>query len=254
MIEAPALFVGGITHRRLIHPTYEFRYRYVAFLLDIDGLEALDRKCRLFTYNRRGPISLLDRDYGPRDGTPLRPWIDSILRERGLHQADGRVLLLTVPRVLNSAFNPLSVWLCLDRQDRPRAALAEVHNTFGEVYGYLLHQDGEPLSFPIRSRAAKVFHVSPFLPRDGEYRFRISQPGAQLGISIGYFGDEGHRLTAVQQGTRRPLTDAQLWRLLGRLPPPGLRAFGAIHWQALKIYLRGGTVYPKPDRPEELVG
>ncbi|MBK5935393.1 DUF1365 domain-containing protein [Halorhodospira halophila] len=254
MIEAPALYVGGVTHRRSIAPQYHFRYRYAAFLFDVDGLPALDARCRLFAYNRSGPISLHDRDYGPRDGTPLRPWIDSVLAERGLDTADGRVLLLTVPRVLNHAFNPLSVWFCLDRDERPRAVLCEVHNTFGEVYGYLLHQDGAPMPFPIRSQATKVFHVSPFLPVDGEYRFRFSALTESLAVAIGYHGEEGRRLSAVQTGERRSLTDGQLLRILGRLPPPGIRALVGIHWQALKIYLRGGRFHSKPESPKELVG
>ncbi len=254
MIEAPALYVGGVTHRRMIAPQYHFRYRYAAFLFDVDDLPALDARSRLFSYNRSGLISLHDRDYGPRDGTPLRPWIDTLLAERGLDTADGRVLLLTVPRVLHHAFNPLSVWFCLDRDERPRAVLCEVHNTFGEVYGYLLHQDGAPMSFPIRSQATKVFHVSPFLPVDGEYHFRFSALTESLAVAIGYHGEEGQRLSAVQTGARRPLTDGQLLRILSRLPPPGLRALAGIHWQALKIYLRGGRFHRKPEPPKELVG
>ncbi|MFW6345077.1 MAG: DUF1365 domain-containing protein, partial [Halomonas sp.] len=250
MIEAPALYVGAVTHRRLIAPTYYFRYRYVSFMLDLDDLPALDQRSRLFAYNRRGLISLHECDYGPRDGSPLRPWIDAVLRARGLDTADGRVLLLTVPRVLHQAFNPLSVWFCLDRQEQPRAVLCEVHNTFGEAYGYLLHQDGAPMTFPLRSRATKVFHVSPFLPLDGEYRFRISALADTMAIAIGYHGEEGQRLAAVQSGERRPLTDAQLWRILGRLPPPGIRALAGIHWEALKIYLRGGQFHRKPEPPE----
>ncbi len=254
MIEAPALYVGAVTHRRTVAPTYHFRYRYAAFLLDLDDLPALDRRSRLFAYNRRGLISLYDQDYGPQDGTPLRPWIDGVLRERGLDTADGRVLLLTVPRVLNHAFNPLSVWFCLDRDEQPRAVLCEVHNTFGETYGYLLHQDGAPMAFPIRSRATKVFHVSPFFPVDGEYRFLLSALTESLTVAIGYDGAEGQRLSAVQTGERRPLTDGQLWRILGRLPPPGIRALAGIHWEALKIYLRGGQFHSRPQPPEERIG
>ncbi len=252
MIEAPALYTGAVMHRRLLAPEYRFRYRYRAVLLDLDDLPALDARTRLFAYNRRGPVSLHDADYGPRDGSPLRPWVDGVLRERGL-AADGRVLLLTVPRVLGHAFNPLSVWYCLDRDEQPRAVLCEVHNTFGEAYTYLLHRDGEPLAFPIHSQATKVFHVSPFLPLDGEYRFRLSEPAEHIAVSIGYHGPEGRRLAASQTGERRPLTDAALARLL-TLPPPGWRALAGIHWQALKIYLRGGKYHPRPEPPEERIG
>lgn len=252
MIETPAIYPGAVLHRRMTAPTYRFRYRYVAFLLDLDELPALDARSRLFAHNRHGLVSLYDADYGPRDGSPLRPWIDNLLRERGI-AADGRVLLLTVPRVLGHSFNPLSAWFCLGADERPRAVLCEVHNTFGESHGYLLHDDGAPLDFPVRSEAAKTFHVSPFFPLDGGYRFRLSAPGEQLAVSIGYHGAEGQRLAAVQTGERRPLTDGQLLRLLGRLPPPGVRALAQIHWQALKIYLRGGTFHTKPEPPREFL-
>ncbi|PWG61273.1 DUF1365 domain-containing protein [Sediminicurvatus halobius] len=246
------LYRGTLIHERRRPPCYRFRYRVFSLLADIDRLDEAAATRRLFSHNRFNLLALHDRDHGPKDGSPLRPWIDAQLAEAGVDLAGGRVELLCYPRVLGYVFNPLSVWFCRHADGRLRAVLCEVRNTFGEWHGYLLHDGGAPLPEHLRDQAPKRFHVSPFLPREGHYRFRFSAPGERYSATVNWHDDadpEHPALIAVQFGSERPAGDAGLlWAALA-VPLMTLKVIAAIHWQALKIWLRGGRFHRKPAPP-----
>jgi len=239
-----------VMHRRLFPVRYRFTYRVFSLLLDLDSLPALHRRLRLFSHNRFNLFSFHDRDHGPRDGQPLRPWIDAVLAGRGIELAGGPVRLLCFPRVLGYVFNPLSVWYCQHADGTLRAVLCEVSNTFGERHSYLLHEDGGPLDWPVRGHKPKVFHVSPFIPMDARYQFRLSEPGTKLSVLIREYQDDALMLVASLHGRLQALTDARLAGAFLRYPLLTLKVMALIHWQALKIWLRGGRFHPRPPAPE----
>lgn len=241
------IYFTRVMHRRLFPVQYRFTYRVFSLLLDLDALDRLPGRLPL---GRFGPISFHPEDHGPRDGSPLRPWADRVLTERGIDLEGGRIRLLCFPRVLGYGFNPLSLWYCEHRDGRLRAVLAEVNNTFGEYHFYLLANAGEPIDWPLRDRARKCFHVSPLMDIEGEYRFRLSCPNDRLAVLIRQFdGDDRLKLVASQTGWGEPLTDAALWRAWRRMPLMTLKVIAAIHWQALKIWLRGVPMFPKSATP-----
>lgn len=251
--EALSLYRGRLFHERRIAPRYQFRYRVFSLLLDLDRIDEADRSRRLFAHNRFNLISVHDRDHGPKDGSPLRPWIDARLAEAGIDLAGGRVQLLCYPRVFGYVFNPLSVWFCRHADGRLLAVLCEVRNTFGQWHGYLLHNDGEALAEPLRDQAPKVFHVSPFLPREGHYQFRVQPPDERYGVTVNWHAKDNPdhpALIAVQTGERRPSGDRGLLRVALAVPLMTVKVIAAIHWQALKIWLRGGRYHPKPAPPD----
>ena len=246
------LYAGEVMHRRLFPVRYRFAYRVFSILVDLDRIEAEGRRLRWFSVNRFNLASFSTRDHGPRDGSPLRPWIDARLAEHGLPPAH-RVHLLCFPRVLGYTFNPLSVWYCQNAEGEVFAINCEVSNTFGEHHHYLLHRDGQPLGNPARARAEKRFHVSPFVDMEAEYRFRFTPPGDRLAIGILEFQHGAPMLVATQVGRARPLTDRQLARLWLRIPLLPLKVMALIHWQAAKIWLRGARFHRKPDAPAKEV-
>ncbi len=249
--ETACLYTGSVMHRRLGEQAYRFQYRLFSLLLDVDHADTATAGLRLLSRNRFNLFSFHDRDHGPRDGSALRPWIDGVLARAGISLDGGRVQLLCMPRVLGYGFNPLSLWYCYHADGDLRAVLCEVRNTFGEQHGYLLHEGGRPLDLPLRSRAAKVFHVSPFFPVTGEYRFRLMPAEESFTTAIQYLEHGELRLAAVQQGQRQPLTDSALLRAAWRYPFMTLSVMRAIHWQALKIWLRGARFHRKPQPPQE---
>ncbi|GAB4349325.1 MAG: DUF1365 domain-containing protein [Gammaproteobacteria bacterium] len=249
---APAwLYRGEVMHQRLYPVRYRFTYPVFSVLLDIDRLDAVDRLSPLFSVNRANLLSFHEADHGPRDGSPLRAWAEHTLARAGVDLADGRIRLHAFPRLLGYVFNPLSVWYCEHADGTLRAVICQVHNTFGEQHCYLLHDGGRALDWPLEQQRSKVFHVSPFIGMQARYRFRLFAPGRRLRILIREYEAQGLMLYAAQTGSRQPFTTRHLAGALARTPLMTFKVMAAIHWQALKIWLRGGRFYPKPDTPPQ---
>ena len=246
-----ALYLGQVVHRRRFPVRYRFAYRVFHLLLDIDRLQHTSACLRWLSHNRFNLLSFHDRDHGPRDGSPLRPWLDGLLAAQGIDLQGGRVRLLCMPRLLGYAFNPISLWYCEHADGRLRAVLCEVNNTFGEHHFYLLHEHGRPVVGPLRARRAKKLHVSPLMGMQAEYAFHLAEPSERLAVHIREHTAEGLMLVATLAGRVRPLADANLLRAVASLPLMTFKVMAAIHWQALRIWLRGARYHPKPPAPTQ---
>ena len=198
-------------------------------------------------------LSFHRRDHGPRDGSSLRQWAQQLLVRHDIHLHGGKILLLCFPRLLGYGFNPLSIWYCHHRDGPLRAVICEVNNTFGEHHFYLLHAQGRDMTWPARAEVDKCFHVSPLIGMQARYRFRLSRPAERLSVSIEEYQSGELMLVANQSGEMRPLSDRHLLRALLRTPFMTFKIITAIHWQALKIWLRGAPFFSKPEPPEEQV-
>jgi len=249
--EAPAcLYAAQVMHRRLVAPYYRFIYRVFYLLLDIDRIDEAAGCSRLFSHNRFNLLSFHDADHG--DGRPggLRAWAEQVLAAQGIALDGGRIRLLALPRLFGFAFNPISLWYCEHADGRLRAVIAEVRNTFGERHSYLLASDGAPLAYQQEHHKEKCFHVSPFLDVAGRYRFRLTEPAARLRIAIHETRDGRPLLDATLAGERRPLHSAGILRLAAAMPLMTLKVVAGIHWEALKIWLRGARFRKKPQPPQ----
>ncbi len=246
---APAsrLLRARVMHKRLRPDFRPFRYRVYYLLLPLSELHP-ERLGRILALNRPGLQSFHEADHGARDGSPLQPWLQQILECYGLRELVAETLLLAMPRALGRVFNPVSFWFCLDAAGALRAVLCEVNNTFGETHSYLcLHPDRRPIEACDWLQAEKLFHVSPFLERKGHYRFRFSLQEQQLGVWIDYFAADGARqLLTSLSGTLHPLERKQLRRAFFAHPLLGWKTLGAIHWQGLKLFLRGAGYRSRP--------
>ena len=179
--------------------------------------------------------------------------VREVLAAHGLDRADGRTLLLAQPRMLGHVFNPVSFWLCHGRDGTLRAVIAEVSNTFGDRHSYLVHRaDMAPIGPRDRLQARKIFHVSPFLPIAGGYSFRFDIRADRIGVWIDWRGAE-ERLYATLTGRRRPLTNRAILRSALRRPLGPRRVLGLIHWQALKLWWKGGRWHGRPAPPAKEV-
>ncbi|HET7174679.1 MAG TPA: DUF1365 domain-containing protein [Gammaproteobacteria bacterium] len=289
-MNASCLYFGAVMHQRMRELGYRFVYKVFSLYLDLDELPALHRRLRLFSHNRFNLVSFHDRDHGPRDGAALRSWLEELLRARGIELEGGKVYLLCFPRVLGYGFNPMSLWYCHHADGSLRAIVCEVRNTFGGMHHYVLADGGSPMEWRGERRARKVFHVSPFMPAEAEYRFRFREPAQRLSVYISEYEMHGRierepaqagsaeaspgvyrtgRVVKAQEGLsqgngatplaerplleasiagkRLPLTDARLISMFARLPFMTLKVMAMIHWQALKIWRRGGRFHRMPE-------
>jgi DUF1365 family protein len=250
--DAPAmLYRMRVMHARHAPFQHRFEYRIWTLLLDIDRIEEVAARSRLFAAERAGIVSFRARDHGARDGSPLRPWVERVLADHGLAACGARIRLLAMPRVAGYVFNPISIYFC-DRADgSPGAVLYEVKNTFGDQHGYLVHLEGEA---PWQHGADKVMHVSPFIGMAAHYAFTLSRPANRLAIAIEETDGEGGRLlTATMAGRGVPMTDRSLAGVLAAMPFVTAKTIAAIHWQALKLWRKGATFHSRPAPPDKPV-
>jgi len=232
----PQLFLGHVMHRRLRPVVNAFVYPVFYVQLPVRDLAA--GNCGIFGVDRSNLLSFRSRDHGARDGSPLLPWIQALLRDHGLAD-DGEIMLQTFPRVCGLLFNPVSFWFCHDRAGQLIAVLAEVNNTFGGHHNYLLHRAGAALRDGEELRAAKLFHVSPFNEIEGGYRFRFHLDRPIPLARIDYDDADGELLLTAISGKARPWTAGALLGAFLRMPLLTAGVVFRIHWQALKLWLKG---------------
>jgi DUF1365 family protein len=242
MTTESCLYAGAVVHERFRPKRHRLRYGVFNLLLDLDELPRLDSRLNLFAYNRRGPVSFHDSDHGPADGSPLRPWAEARMREIGVEPDGGPIRLLCYPRILGYVFNPISVYYCYRMDGALAATLYEVCNTFRERFTYAI--PAGPGERPvIRQRCAKQMYVSPFIGMEAEYHFRVTVPSDRLSLVIRQEDSGGLMLAAAFAGTRRPLDDRVLALLLARFPLLTLKVMAGIHWEALRMWLKGFPVF-----------
>jgi DUF1365 family protein len=219
----------------------------VSLLLDLDRLAEADRASPLFGINRVALYSFHERDHGDRDGSSLRLHAQRRAAECGIDLTGGRVLLLCYPRLLGYGFNPLSVYFCYRSSGRLALVIYEVRNTFGEMRSYTLPvrpEDESPAG--LRQQQNKEFYVSPFLAMEMRYQFRLAPPSDSVKLRILESDMKGPVLAATFNGRRRDLTTPGLLRCFVALPLVTFKIMAAIHWEALRLWLKGVRLVPRP--------
>jgi DUF1365 family protein len=241
------LYDAVVVHRRTRPVAHRLRYRISTLLLDLDELPALDVRLKLFAFNRRGIASFHERDHGAGDKTGLRDWIETRMRDAGMAPDGGPIRLLAMPRVLGHVFNPLSVFFCHRRDGTLSAVLYEVNNTFGQRHSYLIAVTDA--ARPLLQSCEKAFYVSPFLPMEMTYRFRVEPPDERVSVSVFGRDADGLLIAATLAGRRRALTDAALLGTVLRMQLLAAKVVAGIHWEALKMWLKGLRIVHRPPPP-----
>jgi DUF1365 family protein len=248
--QAATLYFGEVMHARLKPIGHRFSYRVMNLLIDLDLIEAADRLSPLFAVNRAALYSFHEADHGDRDGSSLRAYVQRCAADRGIDLTGGRVTLLCYPRLLGYTFNPLSVYFCHRADGTLALMIYEVRNTFGDIHPYVIPVRPEEISpAGIRQEQDKLFYVSPFIGMTMRYHFRISPPGADVKLRILETDRDGPLLAATFTGRRRALTSAALLQSFAALPFLTFKIFAAIHWQALRLWLKGARLVPRLRAP-----
>lgn len=232
-------------HHRIAPCRHRFVYSIFSLLIDLDELGTLDRTLRWFSSSRWNLVSFDNRDHGPRDGGDLKAWALALLRQKNIEIETPRILLLSFPRVLGYVFNPLSVYFCHDANGRLRALIYQVKNTFGGQYCYVFDVGAEADRQSLRHACPKQFYVSPFMDVSGQYRFKVCPPTDRVMLSIDFVDDGGNHMVAIQKGRRLQLTDGQILRSLLRTSLLTLKVILGIHFEALRLWLKGARYHPK---------
>lgn len=256
------LYTGALTHARHSPRENVFCYGVTSFLLDLDELSEITRRLRLLSRNRFNAFAFYDRDHLGEPGRSVKENVLDWLHERGVDLAGGRILLLTNLRVLGYVFNPVSFFHCYRPDGELACVIAEVSNTFGEGLPYLLGPEQRQETGEMHRRHAyatqKRLHVSPFMTLDLDYRFLFGdplepeshgsgqRPAERLQAQIDVLERQRRFFTATLAVRRQELTDRALVSAFFRYPLMTMRVTSLIHWQALKLYLKGVPFHHKP--------
>lgn len=242
-MSAPArLWFGRTSHTRLTPFRRSFTHRIAMLEVDVDRLDEAGTLASLFKIDQGAPISFRQTDHGARQASvPLRLWAEARFTEAGIHLDKGFIRLFAFPRVLGYGFSPISVWFGYGLAGDLRGAIYEVHNTFGETHSYV-----SAFSTDVRAKADKEFYVSPFFDVTGEYRFTLRQPAENLALIIENLSADGRSHVASLNVRPHVLTNGAILRWLVEMPFSGIGVMLAIHWQALRLWLKGAQYRGKP--------
>lgn len=241
------LYEGSVIHRRLRPVLHEFRYRLFLVYLDLAELDLVFRGRWL--WSTTGPALAWFRrsDHLGDPALSLDESVRLLVSERLGSRPDGPIRLLTHLRYFGYVLNPVSFYFCYSSgADRIEAVVAEVNNTpWGERHCYVL-DFRETDALVMRARHRKEFHVSPFMGMDLDYDWMLTEPGDRLAVAIENLERGAPLFSAKLNLDRRELTGGNLARALARYPLMTCRVFGAIYWQALRLWWKKVPYVPHP--------
>ena len=248
-----AIYFGKVRHRRFSPVPHSFRYGVFMAFMDIDRIQELTGISRLLSYSRFNWASYDERDHFGDPGLSLRRRLECDAAAHGVSLPDGPVFLLTHLRYLGYSFNPVSFFYCYDAQERLQMVLAEVNSTFGESHNYWLRQDNElPSTNAKRYRRAKALHVSPFMSMKLDYTFTFTPPNRKLVVHMDTIEDGKPFFDATLSLERKPWSARSLHRALFSHPWMTAKVIFAIHWEALRLYLKKAPVFAHPRHTKEV--
>ncbi len=245
-----ALYNGIVVHKRVRPVQHALRYNVFSLLIDCDELPDLDRRLRLFSYNRLNLCSIHDANHGDR--TPLAGYLRQVSTQSGVKGIE-RFMMLCYPRVLGYVFNPVTTYFGVNGDDEPLLIVYEVSNTFGERQTYVVPVEQDNRSDTVHQSCAKAFYVSPFNTVDGRYSFHVTPLGEEITVGIALHTEDGPLLKAFFRGERETLTDGTLAKALARTGWLSVKVILAIHYEALKLWLKGLRLMPRPRRPKSAI-
>lgn len=242
-LPAAQLWFGHTVHTRETPFRRSFRHRIAMLEIDIDRLSDAGHQCFLLSVNRANMISFRETDHGARNAAvPLRTWAEARFAEAGVNVTDSTIRLLTFPRVLGYGFAPISLWRAFSSDGSICGIIYEVHNTFGETHSYV----GALAGAGGKQVAAKDFHVSPFYDVAGAYRFTFRNVSDAITLAVVNVEDEQRQHTATLAVHPRKLTSGQVLKWMIAMPISGIGVMAAIHWQALRLWLKGARYRDRP--------
>ena len=253
-----ALYLGWLSHRRRQPRRHAFRYRLFMVYLDLAELDRVFRGRWLWSTSRRALARFDRRDHLGDPALPLDEAVRRLVAERIGTRPAGPIRLLTHLRYFGHVFNPVSFYYCFDAAGRDvETIVAEVNNTpWGERHCYVLRSDAGA-GGAVEATSRKAMHVSPFHPMDLDYHWRLSRPDERLSVRMTLHRADATNVPDVPQPPvfdaamslhRVPISAGALARVLVGFPLMTVQVVAAIHWQALRLWLKRVPVHDHPAR------
>ena len=248
-----SLFSNIVVHQRLLPFHHRFKYSLTSFYIDYDELCTLDKNINFFSYNKFNIFSFNESDHGYRDHRSLREFVKDILSKNSIKYNNLKFSVLCFPRVLGYVFNPLSIIFCFDHNDLI-AIFYEVKNTSNEQHTYCFGSKSSSIKSIYKHQCNKKFYVSPFIEMHCYYKFSTKIPSDKLSFLIEQFNIKNEKvLIASQIGKKINFTSATIMLSFFKHPLMTFKVIFSIHYQAMKIFLKGGKYYSRNKKPIDTI-
>lgn len=246
------IYEGYVRHRRFQPVLNQFQYRVFLMYLDLAELPTLFQGRWLWSADRVNLAYFRRRDHLGDPQVPLDRAVRDLVAAKTGIRPRGPIRLLAHLRYFGYCFNPASIYYCYDESGaRVDAIVVQIHNTpWGEEHCYVLDEAHNEYSSPSfkRFQFAKAFHVSPFMPMDIWYDWRFKEPGETLSAHFMNYREGDKVFDATLRIARQELIPGNLTRVLLSYPPMTLKVITMIHWQALRLWLKGARFYVHPKK------
>jgi DUF1365 family protein len=251
-----AIFEGQVRHHRMTPVPHAFRYHLFMMYLDLDELESVFDGRWLWSVRRWALARFRRRDHFGDPSEPLATSVRRHIQKETGRWPEGPIRLLTHLRYFGYCFNPVSFFYCYDRDDKQlETIVAEVNNTpWGERHVYVLSEQCCPdLDFSKEFTTNKAMHVSPFMSMDVQYRWKFTTRRDRLIVHMETAKDGDKIFDASLSLERTEISGPSLARVLAFHPLMTIKVIAAIHWQALRLWLKGAPVHEHKPKPTELM-
>ncbi len=247
-INTPKLINCEVMHQRLSPRKNAFKYDVYYLGIPLSQIES-NAIGETLNLNSFGLHSFYEKDHGYRDGSSLKAWLYDMF-DTYKFEKPKEVFLISMPRILGYVFNPVSFWFCWNSKDELYAVVSEVNNTFGETHSYLTYLDDKDTNGDYVAK--KVFHVSPFLEREGYYDFQFSLSDDSIKIHINLFDSNKEKILLTSlSGKFDDLNSMSLKRAFFRVPFATMKSIFLIHFQAVKLLLKKIKFISKPKQLDD---
>ena len=241
------IYKGQVKHQRIMPRIHEFTYSLFMMYVDLDKLPWLFTRYWMWSVNTSGVASFHRKDHVGDPQDTLSDSIRTLVCEKTGHRPTGPIRLLTHFRYLGYVFNPLSLYFCYDETDSiVEHVVAEVMNTpWKEQHCYVLSNYQNEINC-FTSAHPKEFHVSPFMQLNMEYRWKIQIPNKSLQVQIENWQEDKKIFGAVIDLQKTEVSSKNLASVLLNYPLMTLKVVSAIHFEAIKLWMKGVTYVPHP--------
>lgn len=244
-----AVYEGIVRHRRHAPRAHSFRYRLAQLFLDLDEMDRVFQGRWLWSRERRNLAEFRRSDYFGAAQLPLTEAVRQEVERVTGRRPNGPIRLLTHLRYAGYSFNPVSFYYCFAQDGATlECVLAEITNTpWRERHAYVLPiAAAQDANGAWQWQFSKEFHVSPFLPMERRYAWKFTTPADRIYVHMDVTDATRPEFDATLILRRRELDGAALRRVLWRYPLMSMQIIGAIHWQALRLWLKGNPVHEHP--------
>ena len=233
-------YEGNIYHKRFHPKIHDFNYKFYLLDIDVANYNSFEKlKNGFFSINKLNLLSFNTKDHFGTSNNFLEN-IDDLLKKFNIEKSS-KLRFITLPRVLNFVFNPISILVIFDKKENPTHILAEVHNyNNGRViYPVKLEKKGKSFFGIVK----KDMYVSPFFETTGVYEFELKYDQNKLFIKIDLYENSLHKLTAVFNSKSMPYTFKNILKIFFRYMFSTFLVVSRTYYHAIRLYLKGLKIY-----------